>query len=97
MLDGLKPKWTDLSHAQISGHFTPKLRHKKAKNMCSCNGPSTRHKGQLSNAMNNMVYTMLDGLKPKWIDLSHAQISGHNTKTNAQKGKANMHMPWPIK
>ncbi len=31
----------------------------------------------IHNAMNNMVYTMLNGLKPKWMGLSHTQISGH--------------------
>ena len=48
----------------------------------------------IHNAINHMEYTMLDGLKPKWTDLSHAQISGHNTKTKASKGKTHMHTYW---
>ena len=45
----------------------------------------------IHNAMNHMAYTMHDGLKPKWIGPSHVQISGHNTKIKAPKGKACMH------
>ena len=41
--------------------------------------------------MNYMAYTKHNGLKPKWVDLSHVQISVHNDETKAQKGKASIH------
>ena len=38
---------------------------------------------QQHDAMQQHSHNMLDGLKPKWIALSHAQISGHDDKTKA--------------
>ena len=43
-----------------------------------------------------MAYSMLNGLKPRWIGLSHAQLSGHwdELKTRNTKHACTMH--WPI-
>lgn len=49
------------------------------------------------NAMNYMAYSMHNGLKPKWIGLSHVQISGHNDETKAQKTRHACTMHWPHK
>ena len=45
----------------------------------------------IHNLITNMGYTMHNGLKPKWIGLSHAQISGHNDENKGTKDKACMH------
>ena len=35
--------------------------------------------------MDYMAYTMLDGLKPRWMDLDHTQISGQYDENEATR------------